>query len=171
MLEVGEDVIVEKSFFHIAPFGTAILGKGTNVSDIEMVIGNQAALKMEKECCVRQAYILTGKRSELALGQRVFISRWYNHNKKEMTWVMRDSSKLEVGDGGSFQTGICWLGENAILKIGKAFSVGEDYRIVVNANSSIFIGNDCMFSYDIRMRGNDGHSIFEIETGREISSS
>ena len=62
------------------------------------------------------------------------------------------------------------LEKNSDLKIGDDFSVGWGYCFALQEYTSVTIGNDCMFSYDIDMRTNDGHSIFDIKTGKNINS-
>ena len=49
------------------------------------------------------------------------------------------------------------MGEDTLLKVGGGFSIGDNYRITLNPHTSIIIGDDCMASYDVVIRSNDGH--------------
>lgn len=79
---------------------------------------------------------------------------------------MKSLEKLKVLDSGA-EMGIL----DKKFKIGKDFSINGKYRIVIFSNTSVFIGDDYMFSYDIGLRSNDGHSIFDIVTRDNINCS
>ena len=63
------------------------------------------------------------------------------------------------------------MGEDTLLKVGGGFSIGDNYRITLNPHTSIIIGDDCMASYDVVIRSNDGHSIFDVCSKENINSS
>jgi acetyltransferase-like isoleucine patch superfamily enzyme len=55
----------------------------------------------------------------------------------------------------------CIIGERC------SFQYGLTFYLYAN---SLIIGDDCMFSHDVEVRNNDGHSIFDIVSGKNISS-
>lgn len=59
---------------------------------------------------------------------------------------------------------------DAQIIIGDDFSINSTYQIVVCEYTSILIGDDCMFSYDVVLYSNDSHSIFDLNTGENINS-
>ena len=56
------------------------------------------------------------------------------------------------------------------IRIGDNFTIEKGYTITTLRNSLVEIGNDCMISYNVNIRTNDGHSIFDIHTGKNINS-
>lgn len=91
---------------------------------------------------------------------------------KNTKWKLLEGSVLTVGDNCKFmQDGELTCGKNAKIMVGDHSIFGERYWIVAHRSTSIYIGRDCLFSRDIMLRTNDGHSIFDLHTGRNINSS
>lgn len=82
--------------------------------------------------------------------------------------LIYDQCEIRIGNCCNISTGSL-LVMNGKLFIGKNFTVGKDFNIRVLPHTYMQIGDDCMFSYDIKIRTNDGHSIFDVETGRNIN--
>ena len=84
--------------------------------------------------------------------------------------TMFDDSSFLCGDKCRFETnGLIYMITSNIT-IGNEFTVESGYTFHALKYSAIQIGNDCMFSYNVILRTNDGHSIFNIETGQNINS-
>lgn len=49
--------------------------------------------------------------------------------------------------------------DNSSVEIGKDISVGGCTVTIVENNSRVVIGNDCMLAYDVNIRNSDGHTI------------
>lgn len=47
---------------------------------------------------------------------------------------------------------------------------GLKLDIHANSGKKIVIGRDCMFSFDIQLQAGDGHSIFDVKTGKNVNS-
>lgn len=47
---------------------------------------------------------------------------------------------------------------------------GLNLGLHANAGKKIVIGRDCMFSFDIQLQAGDGHSIFDVKTGKNTNS-
>ena len=57
------------------------------------------------------------------------------------------------------------------VAIGKNFSCcGCNLELHDEANSEISIGEDCQFSYGINIRTSDGHTIYEVESGKILNA-
>ena len=58
---------------------------------------------------------------------------------------------------------------NCTLDVGKDFYVNGQLFIEFTDNTSVHIGEDCMFSYDITIRTGDGHKIKSLKSGEYIN--
>lgn len=57
------------------------------------------------------------------------------------------------------------------VSIGKDFSCcGCNFELHDEANSKILIGEDCQFSYGINIRTSDGHTIYDVESGKVLNA-
>ena len=66
--------------------------------------------------------------------------------------------------------GVIHINEGAHVTIGKGSTFGRNFGIYAVACSSIFIGDDCMFSVDVKLLSGDGHSVFDINSKENINS-
>lgn len=57
-------------------------------------------------------------------------------------------------------------GDGQQLRIGDNFSCGGFELQMNDGNEACYIGDNCLFSWDIKARTSDGHSIVDITTGR-----
>lgn len=60
-------------------------------------------------------------------------------------------------------------GNNQKIRIGKNFSLGGMEIQMNDGDESIIIGDDCLFSWGIKARTSDGHSVIDIETNKAIN--
>ena len=58
---------------------------------------------------------------------------------------------------------------NSKLTIGRNNSIGNCIIITYNSNASIFIGNNCMFAFDVMLFHTDAHPIMDYETRKIIN--
>jgi len=56
------------------------------------------------------------------------------------------------------------------IYINENCTFGRDFSASTSSGKKIIIGRDCMFSHEIILRSGDGHSIFDVTTGRNINS-
>ena len=88
----------------------------------------------------------------------------------EADLIMQRDARLKLGEG------CCYRGSIFIEKAG-SFISGDSFTTVKNCvcsipqGTSLVIGNDCMFSVDIVLFTNDGHSIFNVKSGKSVNSS
>lgn len=64
---------------------------------------------------------------------------------------------------------LCIEGDNCSITIGHKTTIGSADIFCGESNTKIEIGEDCMFSRDIRMNTSDFHSIISTETGKRIN--
>lgn len=60
------------------------------------------------------------------------------------------------------------MGNNGYCEIGKGTSF-VDAQITIS-DASVVIGEECMFSWDVEIRTNDGHHIFDRRSGQRINA-
>lgn len=144
-------------------------------NESKVVISNDAQLEKNNFWIHHSSETVFGEKVDLrknriSIEDHAYLEIGSGTRAEKLGIYMGNGAKLEIGDKGRFGQGQCILDENALFRIGKDFSINDNYRIILNRNTSIFIGDDCMFSYDISMRSNDGHSIFDVESGKNINS-
>lgn len=114
--------------------------------------------------------------------------------KKSKIKIKGDSNYLEVGDGAeiknceiriSGRNNKIVIGENVYVRSGKIYLLDADNQTItigsnttiegayflVDENSSIIVGRDCMLSTDIILRTGDKHSILDSSTNKRINFS
>lgn len=61
------------------------------------------------------------------------------------------------------------VGEDATVKIGRSVSTTNTMQISAVEGSSVSIGDDVMVAGNVKVRGDDGHPIFDVETGQRVN--
>lgn len=86
------------------------------------------------------------------------------------TFLMHGRNNIvEIGDGCSLNGVSFWIsGDNNRIIIGSKTTVGQRTEFAALEGTSIIVGEDCMFSHDIRVRTSDSHSILN-ENGERIN--
>lgn len=80
------------------------------------------------------------------------------------------SSVLEIHDDVRISEARFILHPHTMLYIGKRTSIGASCAFDLSADSIVNIGADCMLSQEIICHPADGHSIFDVNTERNINS-
>lgn len=168
-LKIEENVRIVDSQIHLQNLSEVIFGKETQLKNSSISVEDMAKLDLKKERNINSILISIKRYAQVLLEENVLV---FSNNNRKTNWNIEERAKFKVGKNGRFsvQAGECYVGENALLKIGTGFSINGNYRIVVNQGTSILMGDDCMFSYDISMRSNDGHSIFDVESKENVNS-
>lgn len=127
-------------------------------SNATITIGNSTLCQENVEIHVEDDVNVT-------IGDNVILFR----NTK---WHFLPNSVITIGDNCKFEEDSkLTCGKQSEISIGSNTLFGSRYWIVANKQTRIRIGKDCMFSRDVMIRTNDGHSIFDIHTGKNINSS
>lgn len=81
--------------------------------------------------------------------------------------IHNDGAYIEINSTSQFISNkiLAAYGKNQKLYIGSGTTM-RFARIVMSESSDIYIGNDCMFANDVTIHGADGHTIFDINTGK-----
>ncbi len=153
----------------IHPSSKVTFGNKTYIKNNDVCVKNMAELNIQTGCHISNTFININRCAHILLEEKVTVSS--NGNRKTC-WNIEEGAKFKIGRNGRFsgQAGECFVGKNALLKVGTGFSINGNYRVVVSQGTSILIGDDCMFSYDVSMRSNDGHSIFDVVSKENINS-
>lgn len=87
-------------------------------------------------------------------------------------WYAWKNTNIFIGNDVRFgKEGLLEAVRNASCTIKDGTRIGKNYRIIAHINTSVSIGRDCEISYDFSLRTNDGHSIFDIQSGENINAS
>ncbi len=133
----------------------------------KMYAGDNARLEIKCGCMMKDLHISVYECGEIVLGEKIEVTG--------DVWEVRENAKLHIGSGSRFLystggTGTFHIAADAMMDIGKNFTILKNYRIVVASGTKILIGNDCVMSFNITMYSSDLHSIFDVITEENINS-
>lgn len=142
--------------------GNKLFGKHKNLK--LCFRGFNAEIKLGQEVYLHDCAIYIHNNSKLEIGDRTEIEK--------CSFFVGDDASLLVGNNAKFfGEGSLGAIDGSLLKIGNDFTAGAGYVLTSGKDTECVIGNDCMFSFDIILMSNDGsHSIFDVETGKNINS-
>ncbi|MGP1586914.1 MAG: acyltransferase [Treponemataceae bacterium] len=81
-------------------------------------------------------------------------------------------AKIVIGNNCFFQSRLKIASyAYSSLNIGNNTSISHNCFINVDHYTNISIGDNCMFSFDCVLQSNDGHPIFDLNTGKNINNS
>ncbi|NNE19169.1 MAG: acyltransferase [Myxococcales bacterium] len=104
--------------------------------------GNHNVIRFHPTCkLVNVSFQLLGDDLRVELGERVKISRW-----------------------GEFLL----MGRDAEIRLGHHTTV-ESARFVAHGGTTLEVGPDCMFAYDVEVRTSDEHSILDAQSDERIN--
>lgn len=147
-----------------------IIRCGSNIENIELIkiklIGSGITINLGNNIKVEsEIHILCDNDAEINIGDEVFL--FGKHQ-----WLIWKNAKLNIENKCRLsENGILESARNAIIKIGKDTRIGKNYKIIAHINTNVFIGRECDISVDLIIRTNDGHSIFDIKTRKNINVS
>lgn len=168
VIEIGENVQFQETVFYFHNNSRIVVNDNASFQRCKFELFNNAEMKIGESDYLADISIELFEQAEAIFDKRV--GACYNSEMSRQHWHIGKGAKLEIGNGGCFSRGIIYIKDNAILKIGRDFHANSNYRIVADEYTSIIIGDDCMFSYDIIVRSNDAHSIFDIDTCQNVNS-
>lgn len=102
--------------------------------------------------------------SALSLGDNVSFGG-------DVLLTLYKTSVMHFGDDSEVLGGRISTMRSAHISVGDRSSIGRDCLILAHVYTSISIGCDCCISNDFHARTNDGHVIFDIETGKALNVS
>ena len=99
--------------------------------------------------------------------QKIYVNIHGNHNRLVIgRRSLMQSLRVDIGSRR-------WLSSHSRLIIGEHFSIGSKGRFLLpNSGNVVEIGNHCMFSSSVQLRGGEyPHLIFDKETGENLDQS
>ncbi len=98
------------------------------------------------------------------IGNNVRICEWGMLNAY-------DDGVIEIGDNSYIGDGAFISAYNdARIRFGRGFSMEQGNAILALPYTEISFGEDCMMSRNVFLQSNDGHPIFDVNTGENLNS-
>ncbi len=145
-----------KSFF------SRISAKSRSRSNFEDIRGEGNHIECEETSLASTKFEIWGNNNRIVIGANCLFNNVTFH-------LEGDNHQIEIGDNVDFNiAGSIWFeDEYGTLTIGSESTFENVHLAVTEPNSTLAIGRDCMFSYDIDVRTGDSHSvIYEEENKR-----
>lgn len=183
-INIGKSATISNCEFYIHNDSRIEIGENVDIQNSKFSLKNSTEIEMEDGCEIRECqFSMDDSDSQIEIGENVKIwnSKFSlkNGTKVEMEdgceirecqFSMNDNSKWKMGYKGRLFKQIWFLEKTAVLNIGDNFSAESNGFWVIKDETSVLIGEDCMFSYEVNLRSNDGHSIFDVQTGTNVNS-
>lgn len=187
-IEIKEDVRFHQSVFYLHNDSHIVIGKNAKFMETKLYVKDASEVVLDAEVCMENCDIRMGDNVSFRLGTGCFLTWVVARVKNDAgifigrgvnffgsffhkgTWDIEKNAVMKIGPESSFEHGRIVMSRNSLLEIGRNFTVEVNYVMALDDDTTISIGDDCMFSYDIRMKSNDGHAIFDIHTGENINS-
>lgn len=128
--------------------------------------GHNNTIDIEDTSCFKASQIvINGNNNQVNIAKNRVI--------KGLSVVMNGNNKSLVIDSGvrnivnlKFES---IRGNNQKVRIGKNFSCGGLQIRMNDGDERCFIGDECLFSWDIKIRTSDGHSIVDLDTNKAVN--
>lgn len=163
-IKLGDYVDIAQSTICAYDNAQIMIGDRVIIKQSTVYVNNCSVMMIEMDCNIRELLMKIMSEAVILLQQNIKL---YGQGG---SWIIYDRAKVEIGCRGRFEKGTLVAGREAQIKIGDDFSINSIYQITACAYTSIMIGDDCMVSYDVILRSNDGHPIFDLNTGKNINS-
>lgn len=134
-------------------FSTITIKKGVTIQDnVTLSAKEQAVIVFENKVTIEEgSYIEAKDDSIVSVGEDISGSEAkedYIRNPME-TIIRKDSTMIAR--------------ERAKIRIGKRCGFGHELQVIVAHDTFFICSNDCVLSYQVNVRGNNGHKIFDLE--------
>lgn len=135
-----------------------------NIEIINEGQGNSIEIASE-ECFLPSRIYIRGNNNRVVISTANKVSNLFVNFKgnNKLLWIRETSKNINNLKFTSIR------GNNQKLIIGRNFSCGGLEVQMNDGDESCTIGDDCLFSWGIKMRTSDGHSIIDLETGKPIN--
>lgn len=167
MIIIGNCAEFRRTSLHIENCANALFGSQVQLTGCNLHMLDSSRYEAQSECRFNYLSMGMGNHAEAFVDEKVeIIAADVNISR----WSMLDYSKLEIGSNGKFKYGLLHMQKNALLKIGHRFSIQVGYVFAIGEDTNVTIGDEGLFSSDIALQSDDGHSIFDVTTGYNINS-
>ena len=184
-VKIGGGVKVQNdtSYMHIGSDSIITMEKSTYTA--HMKVGDNAEISFGEKCVIDGNFEV-GDGARLCVGDRL--------QTNEFSCVLCEGAKCEIGNKCIFITksevlvyenAECRIGNGCAFSYSNRINVGSDAKCIIEngcskgiggvvavcPGTSLTIGEDAMFSSNVCLLTNDGHSIFDVRTGKNINTS
>lgn len=144
----------------------SIQGKCDKVSISIKGFGNTVTFGNNIKVSKQLKIVIHGNDSTVHIGDNVVVK-----GEKMFLHILRDDSEIIIGNKSVLTSGeITCIGAHTSFIVNEGTTFGADFIASLNEKTRIRIGKDCMFSLNIIMYAGDGHSLFDVETSKNINS-
>ena len=158
LLKIEPGVKIGKNVKIICQLFSAITIKnGVTIQDnVTLLAKEQATIVLENNITIEKgSFIKARDTSIISIGEDIFNSEArdnYISNPIE-TIIGKDSSLI--------------ASKHSKIRIGERCSFGHELQVIITHDTSFICSNDCLLSYQVNVRGNNGHAIFDLEDKKE----
>lgn len=114
---------------------------------------------------LRSRIMVSGENNTITLGSALSYTNFVINIKGNNKKIVIANSRKNI-NGLKI---VSIRGEGQIVKIGDNFSCGGMEIQMNDENETLTIGNNCLFSWGIKARTSDGHSIVDLNTDRAVN--
>lgn len=164
-INVGSNSVIEiddsflcKADFNIEDNVKVHIGKSCVVSGKVNLMQN-SNMELGNACHIDGIFTLSGD-AQLTIGESGYL---------RLELYMGSRARLKLGRKSRLLGNIN-MSERTVLYAGDVFTTERNCYISLPGDTSVLIGNDCMFSGDVVLLSNDAHSIFDLQTKENINS-
>lgn len=128
------------------------------------IVGDGNHISWGRSALSSVCFDINGHENNIVIEDKCFLN--------QVTFFVRGNRhRIHIGAGTRFNRGgNVWMEDHdGSVAIGKR-TVFEDIHIgVTEPYSTVRIGDDCLFAYDIDIRTGDSHAIFDRDTGKRLN--
>ena len=183
------EIILDGSVDYSDLYGNEYKGENHN---LHIKLKNSGKLHIGKACEFNNAYISVSDYSEVIMKEHIKVKDACEinaaknskiHLEKNLDFQCKirldatERSNIRMEDNFklvSYMKGVDYAGMKAVLcseiNIGKNVSSGANIHLASMENSSIEIGDDSMIAREVLVRAGSGHSIYDMEHDKNLSS-
>tara|TARA_B100000929_G_scaffold282280_1_gene262118 strand:+ start:5690 stop:6340 length:651 start_codon:yes stop_codon:yes gene_type:complete len=130
------------------------------------VKGESNTIEFDEETkFLRSRIMVSGENNTIILGSALSYSNFVINIKGNNKKIVIANSRKNI-NGLKI---VSIRGEGQVVKIGDNFSCGGMEIQMNDENETLTIGDNCLFSWGIKARTSDGHSIVDLNTDRAVN--
>lgn len=171
-IELRNSITLNDNKFWIDNNTNIEIGNNALFANNNFQINDNADIKIGDNVIFTYSNLYINNSSNIEIGNRAFITS-YNFRIKSGTNIKANGvsrANIKIGEGVILRKGESHIFNDAYFEIGKNVTLNDNSLLCACVGTSLIIGDDCMFSFDIQLWSNDGHVIFDVCTGENINS-
>lgn len=163
VIRIGENAnINNNNEFYVHSNSIIEIGENVKLSGNKFCVQSNSKLGIGNNTKIDRSIISLDKCSEAGIGAYGIITKF--------RIFINENAQLKIGNRFELDDGYWSLCKYALLNIRDRFSILCGCRWEIGTYTTVLIKEDCMFSFDNFLRSRDSHSIFDVNTGRNINS-